>query len=135
MHRIIAATALYFALVFGAGFLLGPVRVLALEPRLGPLWAVAIELPLLLIVMVFAAWWSPRRTGLDESPGARVLMGAAALMLVLIADFCVGRWVRGLAPADQIRHFTTPEGGLYAMALVLFAAMPAIVHGLGGSRR
>ena len=38
--RLIEATVLYFAIVFGAGFLLGAVRVFWLEPRLGKLIAV-----------------------------------------------------------------------------------------------
>ena len=45
--------------MFGAGFLLGPIRVLLLEPHIGALWAVAIEVPLLLVVMVLAARWMP----------------------------------------------------------------------------
>jgi hypothetical protein len=134
MGKIAAATALYFGLVFGTGFLLGPIRVLLLEPRLGAFWAVALEMPLLLIVMVAAARWSPRKAELGDGLGVRVLMGTAAIALVLIADFSVGRWIRGLALADQIRHVSTPEGLVYAAALVLFAAMPAIIYSLGGRR-
>ena len=37
--RVGAAAVLYFLLVFGAGLVLGPVRVLWLEPWLGPLLA------------------------------------------------------------------------------------------------
>ena len=34
----------YFGLVFGTGFVLGPVRVLWLAPRVGERWAELIEL-------------------------------------------------------------------------------------------
>lgn len=60
--------------------------------------------------------------------------GVAALGLVLVADFPVGRWVRGLAPAGQIRHVSTVEGMVCAAALMQLAAIPALVHGLGGGR-
>jgi hypothetical protein len=43
--RIAAAGLLYFAIVFGTGFILGPIRVLWLEPRVGPLVATACEAP------------------------------------------------------------------------------------------
>jgi hypothetical protein len=57
-----------------------------------------------------------------------------AFALVLAADFSVGRRSRGLALAEQIGHVWMPEGLVYAAALVLCAAMPAIVHMLGGRR-
>jgi len=33
--RILKAALAYFALVFGAGFMLGPIRILWVAPRLG----------------------------------------------------------------------------------------------------
>ncbi len=134
MRNIIAAIALYFGIVFGAGFLLGPIRVFWLEPSVGPLPAVLVEMPVLLVAMVVAARWSPRKAGMSTSMRALALMGLGALTLVLAADFSVGRWLRGLSPEEQLRHFSTPEGIVYAASLVLFAAMPVIVHALGPRR-
>lgn len=128
MPKIIVATGLYFAVVFGAGFLLGPIRVLWLEPKLGPLWAVALETPFLLVAMVAGARWSPRKAGMEASFPALTCVGLGAAALVLLADVFVGSWLRGLPPAEQIRHFSTPEGRVYAANLILFAAMPVIVH-------
>ena len=53
--RIIAVGMLYFLMVFGVGFLLGPMRVYLLEPRLGETMATLCEAPFLLIVIVLAA--------------------------------------------------------------------------------
>ena len=58
--RILAAATLYFLIVFGVGFLLGPIRVFWLEPRIGPLAAVACETPFLLAATVIAARAAPR---------------------------------------------------------------------------
>jgi len=58
--RVALAILLYFGVVFGAGFLLGPIRVVWLEPRLGLIVATACEAPFLLMAMLVAARWVPR---------------------------------------------------------------------------
>jgi hypothetical protein len=125
--QIIGAASLYFAIVFGAGFILGPIRVLVLEPRLGEPWATACEAPFLLAAMVIAARWVPRVTRLGYSFASLALMGLGALVLQQIADFAVGMGLRGLSPSQQLAHFATPEGLIYAALLAAFVAMPALV--------
>ena len=44
-----------------------------------------------------------------------------------------GIMLRGLTAAAQLRNFTTPAGGIYPILLILFAAMPLLVDGRGGS--
>jgi hypothetical protein len=127
MGTAIAAIALYFAIVFGVGLALGPLRVLLLEPRLGALAAVAIEMPLLLIAMVVAARWVPRRLEFQDR-ATLAAMGGGALLLVFAADFAVGLGLRGLSLEQQLRQFSTPAGLLYAASLAAFAAMPLIVN-------
>jgi len=127
MGKTIVTIALYFGIVFGAGFVLGPIRVLWLEPWLGALASVAIEVPLLLIVMAIAARWVPTRMGIGDR-GTLTAMGAGALVLVLVADFVVGAGLRGLSFGQQIRQFSTPAGLLYAANLAAFAAMPLLVN-------
>ena len=131
LTRIAAASVLYFAVVFGAGMLLGPIRVFWLEPRLGKSIAVLCEMPFLLTAMVLAAQWLP---GLTRLSGARVplaAIGGGALILQQLSDFVVGKMLRGLTLSEQLQNFETPAGMIYAVALLLFAAMPVLV----GSRR
>ncbi len=126
--RIAAAALLYFAIVFGVGFILGPIRVLWLEPRLGPVLATACEAPLLVAAMIVAARWSPRRTRMDKDLASLMLMGLGALLLQQIADFAVGIGLRGLSASEQLAHFATPQGLIYAALLLAFAAMPALLN-------
>ena len=122
--RIAAAATLYFAIVFGAGFLLGAIRVLWLERRVGPIVAVLCEAPFILTFMVAAAHWVPRVVKLQRGPAALVLMGMGALVLQQLADLVVGMGLRGNSPATQLAQFTRPEGKIYALLLLAFALMP-----------
>jgi len=130
--RLISASALYFAIVFGAGFLLGPIRVFWLEPRLGKFVAVLCETPFLLAVVITAARWVAAKTRLAGDYGSLAVVGLGALVLQQLADFAVGTMLRGLTAAEQLRNFTTPAGGIYAILLILFAAMPLLVNGRQG---
>ncbi len=81
--RIIAAAALYFLIVFGAGFLLGPVRVFWLEPRLGETIAALCEAPFLLVAIILAAQWVPRTLRLRRNVSSLTVMGLGALIYVV----------------------------------------------------
>ena len=130
--RLITASALYVAIVFGAGFLLGSIRVFWLEPRLGKSIAVLCETPFLLAVMIPAARWAPAKTKVAGDCGSLAAVGIGALVLQQLADLAVGTMLRGLTVAEQLRNFTTPAGGVYAVLLILFAAMPWLVNGRQG---
>ena len=122
--RIALAILLYFGVVFGAGFLLGPIRVVWLEPRLGPIIATACEAPFLLMAMLVAARWVPRVLNIRREPKTLILVGIGALVLLQIADFTVGFWLRGITRAEQVAQFRTGQGNIYAALLALFAIMP-----------
>jgi hypothetical protein len=122
------AILLYFAIVFSVGFLLGPIRVLALEPRLGAVAATLCETPFLLLAMVAAARWVPSAAGLSCGRRSLLRMGVGALAIQQLADFAVGIGLRGHAISEQIAHFATPEGMIYAALLILFALMPLMAN-------
>jgi hypothetical protein len=122
--RIALAILLYFGAVFGVGFLLGPIRVMWLEPRFGPIIAAACEAPFLLIAMLVAARWVPRFLNIRRDAKTLVLVGIGALALLQIADFAVGFWLRGITPTEQFAQLLTGQGNIYAALLALFATMP-----------
>lgn len=126
--RLAGAAFFYFAIVFGAGFLLGPIRVLLLEPSLGPLSAVALEAPFLLAVMIAAARLIPCAMRLDLRPVTLLACGGLALVMQQMADLAVGIALRGMDLGAQMARFATVEGLIYLALLVLFALMPWLVH-------
>ncbi len=126
-RRLLAAAALYFVIVFGAGLLMGPIRVLWLEPVLGPFFSVLCETPFLILAMWIAAGVAPRATRLQGGVGVRLALGLLALVFQLTADVAVGFGLRGLVLQAQLAYFATPAGWLYVISLALFALMPALV--------
>ena len=123
-----AAILLYFAIVFGVGFLLGPVRILVLEPLVGPTLAVACEAPILVAVMIASSRWLPARLGMPPKIPALAAMGVGALVLQQTADLAVGIFLRAMTPSQILANFATPAGAIYALTLAAFAAMPLVVN-------
>lgn len=62
--KTLKAGLFYFALVFGAGFVLGTIRILWIVPNFGTRTAELMETPIMLVVIIFAALWIVRRSGL-----------------------------------------------------------------------
>jgi hypothetical protein len=126
--RLVAAVAFYFLIVFGVGFLLGPVRVFWLEPRLGEAVATLCEAPFLLCAMLLAARWLPRALSLRPNIASLAIMGVGALLLQQFADFAVGTVLRGITPAQQLARLSTPAGLIYVALLLAFVAMPVLAN-------
>lgn len=122
--RVTLAMLFYFGLVFGVGFLLGPIRVLWLEPCFGPIIATACEAPFMLLAILVAARWVPRVLNIRRDSKTLVLIGVGSLVLLQIADFTIGFWLRGITPTEQFVQLLTGQGNIYAALLALFAIMP-----------
>lgn len=52
------------------------------------------------------------------------LDGVGSLVLLQIADFTIGFWLRGFTPKEQFVQLLTGQGSIYAALLALFAIMP-----------
>ncbi len=131
---MLPAALAYFAIVFAVGFACGPIRVMWLEPNFGATTAVLMEIPILLMAMMFAARFVPRRLALPATVAMHLGMGLIALGLVLIADLGVGLWVRGQSLAEIGAYFLSTPGRIYSASLLLFGLMPVLVNrrGRGG---
>jgi hypothetical protein len=127
---IVTAASFYFLFVFGVGSLLGPVRVFWLQPQLGEAPAVLCEAPFLLVVIISAARWVPRKLNLQPNLSSLVGMGLGALILQQIADFAVGSVLRGIRPLEQIARLSTPAGLMYLALVLSFAGMPVLANRL-----
>lgn len=127
MHNIFRNALLYFALVFGAGFLLALIRIPLLVPRLGVRAAELIEMPIMLAVIFFAARWMVRRSPQLATHAARLEVGCIALGLLLLTEFSVVLWLQGFSVRDAIASRDPVSGAAYALSLMVFALMPLLI--------
>ncbi len=73
--QILKAGLLYFALVFGAGFVLGTIRGFCIVPRYGARSAELMEAPVMFPVTIAAARWVVRHRSLAPAWTARLGVG------------------------------------------------------------
>ena len=71
MH-VLEASAVYFALVFAVGFVLGTIRTLWVVPRVGARKAELMEMPIMLVVIIMAARWTVLRLAIPPMLSARM---------------------------------------------------------------
>lgn len=125
--QILQAGLLYFILVFGAGFVLGPIRILWAEPAFGTRAAELIEMPVMFVVITFAARWTVRHLAVPRIPSQRFGIGLIALGLLLVADFTVVLWLQGLSMEDYFASRDPVSGTVYLVMLGVFGIMPLLV--------
>jgi hypothetical protein len=125
--QIIKAGLAYFALVFGAGFMLGAVRVPFLVPRLGERIAELIETPFMFVVVLLSARFIARRFALPAATSARLRVGLLALGLLLAAEVSLAIAIQDRSLGEYIASRDPVSGTVYLAMLVLFALMPLII--------
>lgn len=124
MSNSLRAGALYFAVIFALGFALGTIRVLVLLPRFGETAAVLLEGP----VILTASWFTCRFfiTTFSVAPlfSARLLMGASALILLLLAEFGLGVYGFNRSVAEHFAHYATTPGAFGLAGQIVFGLFP-----------
>jgi hypothetical protein len=125
--RVVRAGLLYFALAFGAGFVLGTLRMILLVPRVGDRTAELLELPVMLGVCWLAARWVTARQAVPPRPAPRLAMGAIAGALLLAAEFALVLPLRGLTLEEYFATRDPVAGAAYYLAVLLLVVMPLLV--------
>jgi hypothetical protein len=125
--QILKVGALYFALVFGAGFVLGAFRIMWIVPRFGIRMAELMETPIMFGVTILAARWIVRRLAVPPKPSSRLGMGCVGLGLMLVAEFTLVLWLRGLSISEYLASRDPVSGTVYYVMLGVFCMMPLLV--------
>ena len=125
--QVLKAGVIYFALVFGAGFVLGAIRTLWVVPRLGTRMAELLEAPIMLVVTIFASRWVVRRLAVPSTLPRRLGMGCIGLGLMLVAEFTLVLSLRGISISEYLATRDPVSGTVYYIMLGVFAIMPLLV--------
>lgn len=126
MTPMIRASFLYFALVMGAGFLLGSVRVLFVVPHLGERWAELAEMPIMAMVIFVAAGYILRRYPEVQTRGRVLVVGFTALALSVSAELVLAVVLQSQSLAEYLASRDKISGSVYLVMLVVFALMPRL---------
>jgi hypothetical protein len=126
-HPIAIPALAYFAIVFGAGFLLGTIRVLWLVPQVGVRLAELSEMPIMLAVIFFAACWVTKHFSVPPIVASRLIIGIFALICLLIMEFTLILWLQGIPVSEYLANRDPIAGAFYIASLILFALMPLLV--------
>jgi len=125
--RTIKAGITYFALVFGAGFVLGMIRVPFLVPRLGERVAELVEMPFMFVAILLAARFIIRRFSLPANVLARLGAGFVALGLLVAAEVLLAVALQDRTLGEYVASRDPVSGSVYLAMLVLFAVMPLVL--------
>jgi hypothetical protein len=117
----------YFLLVFGAGFILGPIRMTLLVPRIGERWAELLEMPVMLAVIIMASQWVVEHFSLPADVSLRLGTGGLAFALLLTAEFSLVLRLRRMTIRDYLATRDPVSGTAYYLMLGVFALMPLFV--------
>jgi hypothetical protein len=125
--EILKPGALYFAFVFGAGFLLGAIRVPLLVPRFGERTAELMEMPIMFVVTIVSARWIVLRFAVPSTLLNRLGMGFVALFFLLAAEFTLVLRLRRLSIREYFANRDPVSGTVYYVMLIALAIMPLLV--------
>ena len=120
------AGAVYFLAVFIVAFMVGAFRVIVVAPRLGEVMAVSLEAPVILIVSWVASRWATAKFAVSADRSARLLMGAVAFSLLLLAELALAVFAFGRPIETYLASFTTPQGLIGLASQILFALIPML---------
>lgn len=124
MRRVLVAGAAYFAIVFAAGFALGTLRTLVILPAVGETGAVALELPVMLMICWSSAGVVVRRWPL--AVGGRIAVGLLAFSHLQAAELGLFVFAFGRDLAGYMARLATLPGALGLVGQLAFAAFPAM---------
>ena len=126
MKRAIAAGALYFLLIFLLGMALGTVRVLVIEPRVGALLSVLIELPFMLAASWYVCGRLIRYLSVPAALWSRAAMGGLAFLLLMAAELGLSLFAVGGSVRDHFANYGQAAPLVGLLGQIAFAVFPLL---------
>lgn len=125
--RVFKPSLLYFALTFAVGFVLGSIRINVLTPRVGPVVAVLIECPLILLASFLIARWVLARHAPTANALRRLAIGGVAFAMLIAAEMALSA-ASGIWPRAFVDSLLTPARAIGLGGQMLFAVLPVLIR-------
>lgn len=122
----IRAGAIYFAIVFAVGFMLGTFRVLVLSPSVGETAATLIEGPFILGASWVACGFVIERFYVPTDRSPRLIMGTTAFSMLISAELLLSVFGFGQTLNEVVARYTTVAGAIGLAGQVLFGLFPLL---------
>jgi len=116
----------YFAVVFAAGFVLGVLRILVVIPKLGELTAVLIELPVILALSWWVSRWLTARFGVGGTMGPRLVMGAVAFGVLMVAEAGMAVLLFGRSLSQHFAGYREMTALIGLLGQIVFGLIPVM---------
>jgi len=126
MRQSIKAGFAYFLLAFGMGFALGIMRTVFVAPVLGETFAVALELPIILVFAWFICRWLTRQFLVPARLSARALMGIFAFALLMMGEVAISILLAGRSLAEHVLLYLEASHILGLAGQIAFALFPVL---------
>jgi hypothetical protein len=124
--KILQGAILYAAGAFAVGFVLGTIRTLWVTPAVGPLVAVCIEAPLMLVASWFVYTKIHRFLRLEIGWGFALLLGLRAFMYLQFFEIAMFVFAFKRPLGEYMESLKTPEGTVGLAAQAAFALVPLV---------
>ncbi|WP_417594868.1 hypothetical protein [Parasphingorhabdus sp.] len=126
MANVLKAGIFYCLGVFMLGFVLGALRMLFLVPYAGPVVAVLIEVPVMLVFAWFFCRMLTRRFAIPPEPYERLVMGLVAFACLMAGEMLIALFLQQRSLTDFLMAFDLPENRIGLGGQIAFALFPVI---------
>lgn len=126
MTNVLKAGGFYFLGVFTLGFVLGSMRIFFLAPHTGPVIAVLIEIPVMLLFSWFFCRFLTGRFAIPPEPYERLVMGFIAFACLMTGEALIAVLMQQGQMTDFFMTFDLPENRIGLGGQIAFALFPLV---------
>lgn len=126
MTKVLKAGFLYFLGVFAMGFFLGAIRIFFLLAYTGPVIAVLIEIPIMLVFAWYLCLWLTEKLEIPCDMNARLLMGLVAFACLMTGEALLAILLQEGRVTNFFLTFDLPENRIALGGQIAFALFPVI---------
>jgi len=126
MINVLKAGIFYFLGVFAMGFIMGALRSFFLVSYTGPVIAVLIEIPLMLLFAWYLCLLLTRKLEIPVDIYGRLVMGSVAFACLMTGEILIAVLLQAGRVTDFFLTFDLPENRIGLGAQIAFALFPAI---------